>query len=142
MNAPLRLYAADRAAVAGPPEGPIDSWLTRLVKLVPAEIVAVYLAGRPLAAARFEGTWPVACLLLTIIVRAFGTNDGSGPQWLSVAISGVSFVIWVYATGGHFLAIQVDPNVAALSVLVWTTLVPAIWRGEPALRRDGISAAA
>jgi len=49
MNAPLRLYAADRSAVVGQPAGPIDPWLTRVVKLVPAEIVAVYLAGRPLA---------------------------------------------------------------------------------------------
>jgi len=141
MNAPLRLYAADRSALVGPSEGPIDSWLTRLVKLVPAEIVAVYLAGRPLAAARFEHTWPLACLILTIIVRAFGTNDGRGPQWLSIAISAVSFVIWVYATGGQFLTLQVDANVAALAVLVWTTLVPAIWRGDPA-RRPRIAAAA
>jgi len=51
-------------------------------------------------------------------------------------------VIWVYATGGHFLTLQVDPNVAALAVLVWTTLVPALWRGEPATRRERISAAA
>ena len=142
MNAPLRLYAADRTAVVGEPTGPIDPWLARLVKLVPAEIVAVYLAGRPLAAARFENTWPVACLLLTIVVRAWGTSDGRGPQWLSVAISSVSFVIWVYATGGHFLTLQVDPNDAALAVLVWTTLVPALWRGEPATRRERISAAA
>ena len=76
MNAPLRLYAADRTAVVGEPTGPIDPWLARLVKLVPAEIVAVYLAGRPLAAARIENTWPVACLLLTIVVRAWGTSDG------------------------------------------------------------------
>jgi hypothetical protein len=47
----------------------------------------------------------------------------------------------VYATGGQFLTIQVDANVAALAVLVWTTLVPAIWRGDPA-RRARIAAAA
>ena len=39
MNAPLRLVAADRSSV-GEPTGPIDPWLARLVKLVPAEIVA------------------------------------------------------------------------------------------------------
>jgi len=131
MNAPLRLVAADRSAV-GAPTGQIDSWLTRLVKLVPAEIVAVYLAGRPFAEARFAGAWPVACLVLTILVRAWGTSDRRGPQWLSVAISAVSFVVWVYATGGHFLTLQVDANLAALAVLVWTTLVPVFWRGEPA----------
>jgi hypothetical protein len=130
MRAPLRLFAADRPA--GEPAGPIDPWLTRLVKLVPAEVVAVYLAGRPLAQEHYAGLWPVACLALTIVVRAWGTSDRRGPQWLSVAVSAVSFVLWVYAIGGHFLAYQVDVNLAALAVLVWTTLVPVFWRGEPA----------
>jgi hypothetical protein len=133
MNAPLRLYAADRSAVVGQPAGPIDPWLARLVKLVPAEIVAVYLAGRPLAEAHYAGLWPVACLVLTILVRAVGTSDRRGPQWISVLVSAVSFVLWVYATGGHFLTYAVDANLAALAVLVWTTLVPILWRGDPAL---------
>jgi hypothetical protein len=132
MVAPLRLYAADRSGVVGQPAGPIDPWLTRLVKLVPAEIVAVYLAGRPFAEPRFPGAWPAVCLVLTVIVRAFGTRDRRGPQWVSVAVSAVSFVLWVYATGGHFLSFEVDANLAALAVLVWTTLVPVFWRGEPA----------
>lgn len=132
MTAPLRLYAADRASVVGQPTGPIDPWLARLVKLVPAEIVAVYLAGRPLAHEHYAGLWPIACLVLTIIVRAFGTADRRGPQWLSVLVSSVSFVLWVYATGGHFLTYMVDANLAALAVLVWTTLVPVFWRGDPA----------
>jgi hypothetical protein len=132
MNAPLRLYAADRSAVVGQPAGPIDPWLTRVVKLVPAEIVAVYLAGRPLAQERYAGLWPVACLVLTILVRAFGTSDRRGPQWLTVVVSAVSFVLWVYATGGRFLTYDVDVNLAALAVLFWTTLVPVFWRGQPA----------
>ena len=131
MNAPLRLFAADRRA-AGEPAGPIDPWLTRLVKLVPAEIVAVYLAGRPLAQEHYAGLWPVACLVLTIVVRAFGTSDSSGPQWLSVGVSAVSFVLWVYATGGQFLTYPLDVNLAGLAVLVWTTLVPVFWRGDAA----------
>ena len=142
MNAPLRLYAApDRLGVVGLPTGPIDPWLTRLVKLVPVEIVAVYLAGRPLAEQGFAVAWPLVCLALTIIVRAFGTSDRRGPQWLSVVVSSVSFVLWVYATGGRFLTFDVDANVAALAVLVWTTIVPVFWRGEPAELR-ALSAAA
>ena len=131
MNAPLRLFAADHRA-SGEPAGPVDPWLTRLVKLVPAEIVAVYLAGRPLAQEHYAGLWPVACLVLTIVVRAFGTSDSSGPQWLSVGVSAVSFVLWVYATGGQFLTYPLDVNLAGLAVLVWTTLVPVFWRGDPA----------
>jgi hypothetical protein len=130
MNAPLRLRAAGPMAAMGEAAGPIDTWLSRLVKLVPAEVVAVYLAGRPLAQENYAGLWPVVCLVLTGIVRAWGTSDRRGPQWVSVAISAVSFVLWVYATGGHFLTYQVDVNLAGLAVLVWTTLVPMFWKGD------------
>ena len=132
MSGPLRISTALRAAAVGRPAGPADPWLTRLVKLVPAEVVAVYLAGRPLAQERYAGGWPVACLVLLVIVRAWGTNDRHGPQWVSVAISAVSFVLWVYAIGGRFLTWSVDVNLAALGVLLWTALVPVLWRGEPA----------
>lgn len=131
MNAPLRLHSAARTTTAGRAEGPVDPWLARLVKLVPAEIVAVYLAGRPLAQERYAGGWPVVCLVMVVIVRAWGTRDRRGPQWLSVGVSTVSFVLWVYAMGGRFLTYNVDVNLASLGVLVWTTLVPLFWRGDP-----------
>jgi hypothetical protein len=35
--------------------------------------------------------------------------------------------------GGRFLTYNMDVNLAALGVLVWTTLVPVFWRGEPTL---------
>ena len=59
-TAPLRISTSARAAVVGKPAGPADPWLARLVKLVPAEVVSVYLAGRPLAQERFAGAWPLA----------------------------------------------------------------------------------
>ena len=131
MTGPLRISTSSRASTVGRPAGPVDPWLARLVKLVPAEVVAVYLAGRPLAQERYAGSWPVVCLVLVVIVRAWATSDRRGPQWVSVAIAAVSFVLWVYAMGGRFLTYNVDVNLAALGVLVWTTLVPAFWRGEP-----------
>ncbi len=130
MQGPLRIRLAPRASAVGKPAGPLDPWLGRLVKLVPTEIVAVYLAGRPLAQARLAGEWPLVCLALLVVVRAWGTSDRRGPQWLSVGIAAVSFVLWVYATGGRFLTWTADVNLAGLGVLVWTTLVPALWRGD------------
>jgi len=130
MSGPLRIRGAPAGPTVGAYAGPVDPWLTRLVKLVPAEVVAVYLAGRPLAAEKYAGDWPVACLVLVVLVRAWGTADRRGPQWASVAISVVSFVLWVYAMGGRFLTWNVDVNLAALAVLVWTTVVPVVWRGE------------
>ncbi len=131
MSGALRISTAARASAVGRPAGPAEPWLARLVKLVPAEIVAVYLAGRPLADTRYAGQWPVVCLLLVVIVRAWGTSDRRVPQWVSVALSAVSFLLWVYAMGGRFLTFSVEVNLASLAVLVWSTLVPVFWRGEP-----------
>jgi hypothetical protein len=133
MQGALRIRRGARGALAGRAAGPVDPWLARLVKLVPAEIVAVYLAGRPLAADRFAELWPVVCLALVVIVRAWGSSDRRGPQWISVAIAAASFVLWVHATGGRFPGWTLAADVAGLAVLVWTTLVPVFWRGdEPA----------
>ncbi len=130
MSGPLRIRRRPSGPTVGTPGGPVDPWLTRLVKLMPAEVVAVYLAGRPLASDRYDGEWPVVCLALVVIVRAWGTSGRSGPQWASVALAAVSFVLWVYAMGGRFLTWNVDVNLASLAVLVWTTLVPVFWRGD------------
>src|SRR5687767_10023882 len=62
VSAPLRILGKPAGPTVGAYSGPVDPWLTRLVKLVPAEVVAVYLAGRPLAEAQYAGEWPVVCL--------------------------------------------------------------------------------
>ncbi|MFM7230792.1 MAG: hypothetical protein ACKO3S_02285 [bacterium] len=110
---------------------PLDPWLVRLVKLVPSEAVAVYLAGRTYAHGDWAVAWPFVGLALTLVLRAWGTADERGPQWQAVAISGVSFVLWVCATGGTFAGVPLPQDVAALAVLVWTTVVPGVWRGSP-----------
>ena len=57
MSAPLRIRRAAPQAVA-PSADTSGAWMERLVKLVPAEILAVYLAGRPHAAV-IHGAWPM-----------------------------------------------------------------------------------
>lgn len=108
----------------------MDSWIERLVKLVPAEIVATYLAGRGYAA-DFVGWWPFVCLLLLLIVRIQATRTStSAPQWAAISISAISFVIWVFAVGGQFVTFSLSQNHASLLVLVWTTVVPALYKGN------------
>ena len=132
MSGPLRIFPAskDRSVAEGAPAG--DPWVARLVKLVPSEIVAVYLAGRGHAGS-MASLWPIVCLALLVIVRAWGTRGPRRkPQWPAVAISGASFMLWVLAMDGQFLGVKLAADVASLAVLVWTTLVPALYRGDPA----------
>jgi hypothetical protein len=66
-----------------------------------------------------------------VIVRAWGTADRRGPQWISVAVSAFSFMLWVWAIGGRFGPLVLSADPAGLLVLVWTTLVPVFWKGDP-----------
>ena len=104
--------------------------MERLVKLVPAEILAVYLAGRPHAEA-VHGAWPLVCLGLLVVVRIWGTHErGHGPQWSAIAVAAISFLIWVLALDGKILSLTVNADLASLLVLVWTTLAPLIVQGD------------
>jgi len=106
--------------------------MERLVKLVPAEILAVYMAGRSHAAA-IDGAWPLVCLALLVVVRIWGTHErGRGPQWSAIAVAAISFLIWVLAIDGRILTLAVNSDLASLLVLVWTTVAPLIVRGDHA----------
>ncbi len=135
MSGPFRIRrAADTAVVrgAGPAESGLDDhWMARLTKLIPGEVLAVYLAGKSYAH-NWIGTWAAVCLVLVIVVRAWGTKDpGRSPQWAGVGFSTISFVIWIYAMGDRLLAWQApDPGIASAAVLVWTVLVPILYRGD------------
>jgi hypothetical protein len=132
VSGPLRIVSGPegRAKAEGAPAG--DPWIARLVKLVPSEIVAVYLAGRGYAGS-IAGFWPVVCLALLVIVRVWGTRGPRRkPQWAAVAISSASFVLWVFAIDGRILGVTLAPDLASLAVLVWTTLIPVLYRGDPA----------
>lgn len=116
----------------GGPADEGDPWLTRLVKLVPSEVIAVYLAGAELAKT-WLGIWAFICLLLVFVARTLGTREQGEPvQWIAVLVSAVSFVIWIYATGGYFFDLTLPPDrgFASIAVLLWTFLVPYFYKGD------------
>lgn len=128
----LRIYRASPGLEMQAGAAAIDSWVSRLVKLVPAEILAVYLAGRGYATG-YPGKWPAVCMIMLLVFRLLSTRaPRTGPQWWAAVISAVSFLIYVYAMGDQFLLWRLDQNVASLAVLAWTTVVPVIYRGDPA----------
>jgi V8-like Glu-specific endopeptidase len=138
------------AKTADDPAGNFDSYLERLVKLIPAEVVGAYLVGRELAAQNdATGGWALTCLVFVFIFRALMTQTRltwrirSGDiQWTAVFISAVSFVLWVYSFGDHILFFPPcfldSPNckwddlswVASLGLLLWTPLIPYIYQGD------------
>lgn|GEM_PF-1078842 len=159
MPTVLRIKGARPFTRGAGDESPIKVYLDRLVKLIPAEVVGLYLAGKSVIQAVYakdtaaaEGAdryallteqapywigWTLFCLAALIWVRAWATSspkDGVAPEWGAVSIAALSFLIWVYNFGDVF-ALAPDlwvPLLAALLVIAWTFVVPLIYRdAEP-----------
>jgi hypothetical protein len=116
-----------RAAPPAPPEDSPkppakgDNYLSALLKLVPAEIITVYLATKDTASAH-QGltTWFILCLITCIIFRAYSNlPDKAGAafkdvQWRAVLVSAAAFFLWAFAT-----AEQGKPPIAGLNLEPW-----------------------
>ena len=142
-----------------PPPNPLASYMDRLIKLIPAEVLGLYLTVRNIfsgddlsqtpappgvataegermaQAGGFLGWWPVICVVLLVAFRIWGTRDDSGKvhsaQPTAIAISTISFVIWIYAMGHTILGWPLpDPRYAGVAVAVWVFVLPMLYRGE------------
>ncbi len=141
-----KTIAAEKKGTAIP-----KTYLERLVALVPAEVISLYLAlvnfaagstapgeggleNTPLHGLAFLG------LVLVVFVRIMGTRvlfpgaDGKQKwdiEWPLVFISAISYIIWVYATGGSFVngdTELIGGFFIGVAVAVWTFLVPYLYR--------------
>jgi len=124
------------AAVAAEPQLEFKFYLDRLLKLIPAEVLGLYLVGSsliPEGQAIPLAIWTVICLGGVVALRAYGTADPAERKktdWIHVAISGVAFLIWVYTLGGVFRLWNIYvPYLGALLVLAWTFFVPIFYKG-------------
>ncbi|MEZ2142234.1 hypothetical protein AAE026_07995 [Bradyrhizobium sp. DN5] len=158
MSTILRIRSPQGEAVEGDaPAGgaaAADSakqYIERVVKLIPTEVVGVYLVGKAGIQARFadktdhsqdlfsETTywvgWTAFCFLAVIVGRAWATSDQNTPaEKPAVAIAAISFLIWVYSLGDVFKVIEIrnhtiwDSLLAMLLVFAWTLIVPLFYK--------------
>lgn len=138
-EAPFRVRSPKPAAAtaqAAAASEPTDPYFARLVKLVPSEVLALFVTFKQ-AATSFLGIWSFICLGLVIVVRTVGTKQAGKPiQWVAVVVSAISFALWVYATGGYFGLHPPkdlpDTMKAAVSIAigVWTFIVPYVYKGD------------
>ncbi|GAB2179143.1 hypothetical protein [Dongia sp. agr-C8] len=147
------IFAA--AAGGGTPPDIGKQYLDRLVKLIPSEVIGLYLAGKSIIQAKYDPKqpidpagqessywigWTAACFLAVIFVRWWATRDPdpANPkpaQKGAIAIAAISFLCWIYTLGDLFGRVWTDlssPVLGALLVLVWTFLVPFFYKGDDA----------
>lgn len=138
MSAPYRITrpGVGAQAVAAEPNQDFKFYLDRLLKMIPAEVISLYLVGSGFIPADQPAVlliWSIMCLVGVVVIRAYGTTDPTKnlpPDWAHVAISSVAFVIWVYSLGGPFVAMGwYVPYIGSLLVLAWTFFVPFLYKG-------------
>ena len=139
MPAPLRIRKPEQmrgADVTPPPGQNLDLYVDRLLKMIPSEVVGMYVVGSgviPRDAGGILAAWTAVCLVGVIVVRVLATRDKKGqvpPDSIHVAISAIAFLIWVYNLGGPVSALGSHiPYLGPLLILVWTFFVPLFYTG-------------
>ncbi len=107
------LREAARRAPEGEEAPSEDSYVTKLIKYIPAEIVAAYLTLSGIIATaetvpQVPTLWVVAgsLLVFTFLWVLFGTRDrslGLPPPYYQAIVSSIAFAVWVMVISGDTL---------------------------------------
>jgi hypothetical protein len=136
MSAPFRIERPDEK-VLGPGDA-FKEYLERLLRMLPAEIVGLYMIGTgflPEGEIFWSVGWATVCFILLLILRAYGTSDerrGKAVQPVPVGVAAIAFVIWLFWLGGPFEQLHVPhrQQLASLAVLVWSFVIPIFYKGS------------
>jgi len=110
-----------------------DTYYSRLVKLIPSEIIALYLALDGIVSAMKQKEillWVVFGISVTGAWFYLGrlANVKKVTQRLLTVLA---FAIWVYVFGGPFVQLSwYDPGYGKLLLVVYTFFVPMLFKGE------------
>jgi hypothetical protein len=138
MSAPYRITsrAGARRGPAAQSGEEFNSYLDRLMKMIPAEVIALYLVGAgmiPEGQSIAIAVWAVVCLIGVVMLRVYGTADAANHKpadWTHTLICAGAFVLWVYSIGGPFTAFNLHvPWLGSLFVLAYTFFIPLLYKG-------------
>jgi hypothetical protein len=136
MSAPFRITYQSLKKVADEPQAGFQDYLGRLIKLIPAEVISLYLVGKGIIEKDQSWLlgWTIFCFLAVLVVRLYGTaepKENKPPQLLAVAIACVSYLVWVYSMGDVFTLLNLhSPKAGSLMVLGWSFVVPYFYKGD------------
>ncbi len=113
-----------------------DNYLTKLLKLIPAEIVTLYITLSAILDSSKDTTKGIEfavffiVLLLTPIYIYLITKDKNKKiPWKQIVVSTFSFLVWVFALGGPFTYFKWYKKLyGALLLPIYTFLIPLIFK--------------
>jgi hypothetical protein len=117
---------------------PGDDYASRLLKYIPTETVAAYLAlsGVVVSAAgqnRAAMLWAVFVFGL-LLTPLYLRRVGNVRSWLQLGISTAAFAVWVFALGGPWSLLSwYEPYQGTLLLIAFTTSAPLVIPVPPSL---------
>jgi hypothetical protein len=119
-----------------------DITLTNIIKLIPGDVVAIYLAARgavPSDQSVLGLRWPLfltlACLVVCVLLRFLATRAGSGvPNWTLIVVTALAFLIWAHAIypdrPGPIIS-DLYGSVAGVLAMLFGVVAPKLVPGAP-----------
>jgi len=107
-----------------------QEYLGRLLKLIPSEIIAAYLAIQGFIPAE-SAKWglSIVTLVLLIITPFYLKSVQKVEKKSQIFVSTFSFLIWVYSLGGPFVFWNIhQPWISSIILLLWTTFIPQFFK--------------
>ena len=120
------------------PPNPPDNYIEKAIKLIPADVVAAYLALRnlwlpntgnevdQLADAVLQWGLPLAGLVAVGTLRILGTSkrfgDVSDVQWSVVVVACLSYLAWIFSFNQPVFELLPDPRISG-SLLIIVSIV-------------------
>jgi hypothetical protein len=98
---PAKAEDAGTSGGGGPKTGDIN--LSNILKLIPGDVVAIYLAGKGAPIDPIGNVaWPVLlfwlCLIACFGLRCFLTRQASGSvNWMFAIVTTIAFFVWAHA---------------------------------------------
>ena len=130
LQAEVEAYAKEKPRPASPPSSGKDDYTSRLMKYVPAEIVALFITLDTLA--RSSSKIPALVHWGILVFGIVGTylylwRIGKVRKQMQLHISAVAFCVWVFAIGGPFSQLAwYDPIYGGLLLPAYTFVVAII----------------
>jgi hypothetical protein len=107
-----------------------QEYLGRLLKLIPSEIIAAYLAIQGFIPEDSE-KWglSIVSLVLLILTPFYLKTVQKVEKTSQIFVSTLSFVVWVYSLGGPFVLWNIhQPWISSAVLLLWTTFIPQFFK--------------
>jgi len=110
-----------------------DNYYSRLVKLIPSEIIAFYLALDGIASAMKDKEVMLWIALGNAVIGAWIYLGwmANVKQLTQRFLTVFALVLWVYVFGGPFVQFSwYDPAYGKMILVVYTFFVPMLFKGE------------